>query len=187
MKSTHGQAVSCQPRTVHLDDGLEYIMWMRDLGEERLIVASYALHPNQKNCLFFAIVEGSRTFVVCFLHTSGEICFCRTRGRSPPQITSHRVNTVTLGWVGALSERGPFRFYDAIAVFVDRCRGRGLSPFRMKHTAEFFSGRSCPKIRPGFLFSVISFHLDFFLKIRGHTERAVHKYCGVHLRNSNFL
>ena len=28
---------------------------------------------NGKRCLFFAIGEGSRNFVVCFLHTSGQI------------------------------------------------------------------------------------------------------------------
>ena len=47
-----------------------------------------------------------------------------TPGQRPPHITGHRVNTVTLGWVGAPSERTPFRVRDAVVGFDDRCLSR---------------------------------------------------------------
>ena len=50
--------------------------------------------------------------------------FSQTPGRRPPHITGLRVNSVTLGWVGAPNERAPFRFHDAIADFADRCLTR---------------------------------------------------------------
>ena len=50
--------------------------------------------------------------------------FSQTPGRHPPLITGFRVNSVTLGWVGAPNESAPFRFHYAIAVFADRCLTR---------------------------------------------------------------
>ena len=50
--------------------------------------------------------------------------FSQTPGRRPPHITGLRVNSVTLGWVGALNERALFRYHDPIAVFADRCLTR---------------------------------------------------------------
>ena len=44
-----------------------------------------------------------------------------TPGRRPPHVTDFRVNSVTLGWVGAPKERAPFRCHDEIAGFADRC------------------------------------------------------------------
>ena len=55
-------------KAVNVDDGLEDIRWIRDLGGEKLPAASNALLPNLKKALFFAIGEGSRNFVACFLH-----------------------------------------------------------------------------------------------------------------------
>ena len=46
--------------TVNVDDTPEYIRWIRRLGGEKLPAASYALLPNLKKGLFFAIGEGSR-------------------------------------------------------------------------------------------------------------------------------
>ena len=50
--------------------------------------------------------------------------FSQTPGRRPPYITGLRVNSVTLGWVGAPNERAPLRVHDAIAVFSARCLTR---------------------------------------------------------------
>ena len=55
---------------MNADDGLEDIRWIRALGGESLPVTSYALLKNLKNPIFFAMGEGSRFFVVCFLHIS---------------------------------------------------------------------------------------------------------------------
>ena len=51
-------AGSCRARPVNVDDGLEDIRWIRGLGG-KLPAASYALLPNLKKGLFFAIGEGS--------------------------------------------------------------------------------------------------------------------------------
>ena len=48
--------------TVNVGDGLENIRWIRGLGGEKLLAASYALLPNLKNSLFLAIGVGSRFF-----------------------------------------------------------------------------------------------------------------------------
>ena len=84
-------------------------------------VMSYALCPDLKKCLLFAIGEGSRFVVICFLYASGQMFFLQTPRRRPPHITGLRANSVTLGWVGAPNDRAPFRFHDAIADFSDRC------------------------------------------------------------------
>ena len=77
--------------------------------------------PKPEKGLFFAIGEGSRSFVACFLHSSAQVCLYQTPGRRPPRIISRFVNTVTRGWVGAPHERAPFRFHGAVVGFVDRC------------------------------------------------------------------
>ena len=141
---------------------------------ERLPAVSYALLPNLKNGPFFAIGEGSIIFVICCLHTSGQVVFHRTHGRGPPHITGRRVDTVTRGWVGAPNERTPFRFHGAVVGFVDRCQSRtGNLAASNKHLAEFFSGRSWPKIGPGFFFSGLSKSLKLlkrFVLIASGTE-----------------
>ena len=113
---------------MNVDDGLEDISWVRGLGGERLPAASYALLPNLKKGLFFAIREGSRIFVVCFLHTSGQTFLHQTPGRRLlPCITGRGVNTATRGLVGAPNERAPFRIHGAVVVFVDRYLPRALN------------------------------------------------------------
>ena len=111
---------------MNVDDGLEHIRWNRGLGGEKLPAASYALLPSLKKGLFFAIGEGSRFFVACFLpvHSSVQMCLYQTPGRRPPPITGRFVNTVTKGWVGAPNERAPLRFHGAVVGFVDRCLSR---------------------------------------------------------------
>ena len=63
---------------MNVDDGLDNISWIRGPGGEMLHAASYAFLPNLKKSLFFAIGEGSIIFVVCFLHTRGQM-FCIRR------------------------------------------------------------------------------------------------------------
>ena len=65
--------------------------------------------------------EKAGVFVVCFLHTSGQISLYQTPGRCPPHIIGRNVSAVTRGWVGAPNERASFRFRDAVVGFVDRC------------------------------------------------------------------
>ena len=137
---------------MNVDDGLEDIRWIRDLGGVKLPAASYALLPNLKKGLFFAIGEGSRIFSPVF-YTAAPMCLYQTSGRRPPPITGRFVNTVTRGWVGAPNERALFIFHGAVVGFVDRCLSstRNLAASN-KHLAEFFSGRSWPKIGPGIVF-----------------------------------
>ena len=120
MESTHGPPGPCQARPVNVDDGLEDIRWIRGLWGEKLPEASYVLLPNLNKRPFFAIGEGSRNFVACFLHNGAQMYSYQTPGRRPPPITGRFVNVVTIGWVGAPNERAPFRFYGAVVGFVDR-------------------------------------------------------------------
>ena len=129
--------------------------------------ASNALLSNLKKNIFFAIGEGSRFFFACFLHSSAQMCSYQTPGRLPPPIAVRFVNTVTKGWVGAPHERGPFRFHGAVVGFVDRClsRTRDLAASN-KCLAEFFSGRSWPKIgHRSIFFGVFEKFESFFSKI----------------------
>ena len=75
IEPTHGQPASYRARPVTIDDGLEDIMWIRCLGDERLPTAFYALCPNLNKLLFSPREEGSRYFVVCFLHPSRRYTF----------------------------------------------------------------------------------------------------------------
>ena len=123
---------------MNVDDDLEDIRWIRGLGDETLPTASYALLPNLKKGLLFAIGEWSRFLVVCFLLTSDQVFGYHTPRRRPPRITGRVVNTATRGWVGATNERAPFRFHDAVVgLSIDVCQGRGISPRRMKHLTAF--------------------------------------------------
>ena len=119
----HGQPGSCRANSVNLDDGLEDIRWIRGLRGEKLPAASYALLPDLKKGLSFAIGEGWRIFVACFLHSSAQMCLYQTPGRRPPRVTDRFVNTVTRGWVGAPNERAPVRFHGAVGWF---CRSMSV-------------------------------------------------------------
>ena len=104
---------------MNVDDGLEDIRWIRGIGGKRLPAASYAyaLRPNLKKS-YFCDPRRIEFFVVCFLLTSGQTLLYQTPGRCPPRIIGHVVNTAR-GWVGAPNERVPFRFHDAVVVFVN--------------------------------------------------------------------
>ena len=122
MEPTHGPPGSCRARPVNVDDGLEDIRWIRGLGGEKLPAASYAILPNLKKCPFYAIGEGSRNFVACFLHSSAQMCLYQTPGRCPPPITGRFVNTVTRGWVGAPNERARSGFVaQSLVLSIDVC------------------------------------------------------------------
>ena len=80
--------------------------------------------PKPEKRPIFAIGEGSRNFVACFLHSSAQMWLYQTPGRRPRPIIGRFVNTVTRGWVGAPNGRAPFRFHGAVVGFVDRCLSR---------------------------------------------------------------
>ena len=69
---------------------------------------------NLKNGRFLTIEEGSRFFVVCFLHTSAKMFFYQTPGQPTPHITDRGVSAVTLGWVGNLNQRITPRFHGGV-------------------------------------------------------------------------
>ena len=121
--------------------------WSRGREVARGVLLS---SPKPEKRPIFAIGEGSRIFVACFLHSSAQMCLYQTPGRRPPPITGRFVNTATRGWVRAPNERAPFRFHGTVVGFVDRClsRTRNLAALN-KHLAEFFSGRYWAKIGPG--------------------------------------
>ena len=143
--------------------------------------ASNALLRNLKKGLFFDIGEGSRIFVAYILHSSAQMCVYQTPGRRPPPMTGRFVNTVTRGWVGAPNGRAPFRFHGAVVCFVARClsRTRNLADSN-KHLAEFFSGRSWPKIGPGIIFfGAFEKFETCFSKICAHSERYRNLLAGI--------
>ena len=78
VESTHGQPASCRARPVNIDD-LQNGMWIRGLGGERLSAMSYALRPNLKKCLIFAIGAGSRFLVASVFCTPAAKCFLLRR------------------------------------------------------------------------------------------------------------
>ena len=166
---------------MNVDDWLEDIRWIRGLGGEKLPTASFALLPNLKKGLFFAIVEGSRILVACFLHSSAQMCLYQTSGRCPPPITGRFFNTVTKGWVGAPNERASFRFHGAVVGFVDRCMSRiplRISPLRINIWLEIFSGRFGPSSAQELLFFFFKFGF-FFSEICAHSERYRNLMAGI--------
>ena len=74
VESTHGQPASCRARPDNIDDDLQNRMWIHGLGGERLPAMSYALCPNLKKRLIFAIGEGLG-FVVVYFYTPAAKCF----------------------------------------------------------------------------------------------------------------
>ena len=152
--------------------------WYRGREVTRGVLRS---SPKPEKKPIFSIGEGSRYFVACFLHSSAQVCLYQTPGRHPPPITGRFVNTVTRVWVGAPNGRAPFRFHGAVVGFVDRClsRIRNLAASN-KHLAEFFSGRSWPKIGPGIIFfGVFEKFETFFPKICAHGERYRNLLAGI--------
>ena len=143
---------------MNADDCLEDNRWIRGLGGEKLPAASYALLPNLKKGLFFAIMigEGSRIFVACFLHSSAQMCVYQTPGRRPPPITGRFEITVTRGWVGAPNERAPSISWSSRWCFlpIDVCPGLGISPLRTNIWLRFSQADLGPRSAQDFLFGV---------------------------------
>ena len=173
---------------MNVDGDLEDIRWILGLGRQRLPAASYALLPNLKKGLFFAIGERLRFFVVCFLHTREQIFSYQTPGRHPPRTTGRVEDTVTKQWVGAPTSVPHSEIMARLLVLsIDLCRGLGISPLRMKHLAEFFSGRSWPNICPGMIFFgfIGKFETFFFEKLC--PWRAAQKSYGDYILKSFFF
>ena len=74
---------------------------------------------NLTNGRFLGIGEVSRFLVVCLLQTSAKKVFNQTPGHPTPHITERGVSTVTLGWLGDLNQRVPFRFHDGVVGFAE--------------------------------------------------------------------
>ena len=119
MEPTHGQPASYRARPLNVNDGLEDIMWIRCPGGERLPTASYALRPNLNKLCFSPREEGSRFFIVCFLHTirrytfdldiestHGQPASCRAR---PVNIDDNLQNSMWIHGLGG--ERLPVMSY----------------------------------------------------------------------------
>ena len=139
------------------------------------------LSQTWKRAYFLPSERDRDFFVACFLHSSAQTCLYQKPGRRPPPITGRFVNTVTRGWVGAPNGRAPFRFHGAFVGFVVRClsRTRNLAASN-KHLAEFFSGRSWPKIGPEIVFfGVFEKFETFFSKNCAHSERYRNLLAGI--------
>ena len=165
---------------MNVDDDLEDIRWIRGLRGEKLPAASSSSPKPKKRPIFChrRVIENSSRL---FLHSSAQMCLFQTPGRRPPPITGRFVNTVTRGWVGAPNGRAPCRFHGAVVGFVDRCLSRtwNLAASNI-HLAEFFSGRSWPKIGPGIIFFGVSEKFEtFFSKICAHSERYRNLLAGI--------
>ena len=72
----------------------------------------------KKNRVFFHRRDGEN-LSSAFYTSAPEMCLYQTPGRRPPLITGRVVSTATRGWVGPPNERAPFRYHDALVVFVD--------------------------------------------------------------------
>ena len=106
--------------------------------------ASYALLPNLKKGLFFAIGEGSRKLSPVF-YTAAP--------------TGRFVNTVTRGSVGAPITSAPRSDFMAqsLVLSLDVCPGLGISPLRTNIWLSFSQADLCPRSAQELFFS-------FFLK-----------------------
>ena len=90
-----------------------------DLGGESLPAASYGIFLNLKKGLFFAMRDGWKSFVFCFVHISGQLCLYHRPGQLSPHDTGRGVKTVTLRWVRAPNERTLFRIHDTVVGLVE--------------------------------------------------------------------
>ena len=104
---------------------------------QSLGLSIHAKHEKRQFLAPSAIGGESGFLVVCFLHASGQSFSQQTPGLRLSHSTGRRVNTVTLGWIGAHDERAPLRFHDTVVGFVDGFlpRSRNLADdFFMKTT-----------------------------------------------------
>ena len=150
---------------MNVDDGLKDIRWIRGLGGEKLPATSNALFPNLGKGLFFAIGEGSRIFVACFLHISAQMSLYQTPRRRPPPITGRFVNTVTRGWVGARTGAPRSDFMaQSLILSIDVCPGLGISPLRTNIWLSFSQADLGPRSAQEFFFSGFLKSLKLFFR-----------------------
>ena len=143
--------------------------------------------PKPEKKVYFCHWRGIDNFCRRFLHSSAQMCLYQTPGRRPSRVTGRYVNTVTSGWVGAPNEPRSDFMAQSLALSIDVCPGLGISPLRIKHLAEFFSGQSWPNICPGMIFVLFFFFKSetIFWKICAHSERYRNLLAGI-VKNSNF-
>ena len=92
----------------------------------------------EKKQQFFAIGEGSRFFVACFVHGSSQMCLYKTPGRRPPFITGRFVNAVTRGGSEPLTSAPRSDFMaQSLALSIDVCQGLGMPPLRINIWLSF--------------------------------------------------
>ena len=142
--------------------------------------ASYGLLPILKKGPFFAIGEGSRMFVTCFLHSSAQMCLYQTPGRRPPPITGRFVNTVTRGWVEPLTS-APRSDFMAQSLFlsIDVCPGLGISPLQTSIWLSFSQADLGPRSAQECFFRGFEKFETFFSKICAHSERYRNTLAGI--------
>ena len=70
-------------RPMSVDDGLENIRCIHGLGGEREVRGVLRSSRKPEEIYIFAIGEGSRFYVVCFLHTSGQKILYQTPDPAP--------------------------------------------------------------------------------------------------------
>ena len=137
--------------------------------------------PKPEKRLIFCHRRGIENFCRLFSTQQRPNVFISDAWPAPATITDRFVNSVTRGSVGPPNGRAPFRFQGAVVGFVDRCmsRTRNLAASN-KYLAEFFSGRSWPKIGPGIIFfGVLEKFESFFSKICAHSERYRNRFAGI--------
>ena len=169
--------------------GLEDVKYIRALGGERLHATTCALHPNQKT-VYILSSERDRVLLlsVCYTQRPNVSLSCAW----PAPTTPHRPSCEHCDPRVSRSpnERVPFRFQDTIVDFVERCRWRtrNLAVFRVKHTADLFSGRSCPELRR--IVSIFGFFQSpdlFFMKSRAQSERYINITAGIRHHSERYL
>ena len=157
--------------------------------------------PKPEKRPIFAIGEGSRFFVACFLQSSAQMYLYQTPGRRPPPIISRfcEHHDQMVDWSPWRAR--PVQISYAVVGFFDRLSVQDSESRRFeqtfgwvfltpilaqdsnKHLAEFVSGRSWPKIGPGIIF------FGFFWKVKEkifliedlRSQRAVQKSFGGYL------
>ena len=123
IESTHVQPASC--RATPVDDHLEKSMRIHGVGGREVARGFLRTLLNRAKISILCHQRGIEIFAVCFLYTSGQtFFFSQTPDRRPPHITGRHGNIVSLGWVGPLNKRAPFRVYDAVLGFIDQCLTR---------------------------------------------------------------
>ena len=161
MKATHGQPGSCRARQVNEDDGLED-RWIRVLGGEKLPAASYALLPKPEK-------------KACFLPSERDRDFCRLFSkRQRPNVFVSDAWPAPATYHGSFCEHCDQRVGRSPQISCRSrwfCRSMSVQDSSLaasnKHLAEFFSGRSWPKIGPGIsFFGVFEKFETFFEDLR---------------------